>query len=75
MQLQQQNTVQADKGPYHIARLHIQVEVEHYDPSTGKTTGISLTEPMTLFEADFPEGLLTFLKARGLSPSEPPTGG
>jgi hypothetical protein len=59
-----------DKGPYRIKRIQVQVEVEHFD-AKGKTTGVSYTEPMTLFEADFPEGLLTWLKARGLSPSEP----
>lgn len=61
---------QPDKGPYRIKRMHMQVEVEHFDPMTGKTTGISLTEPMTIFESDFFPGLMDFFKAHGLSPKE-----
>jgi len=59
---------QAGPGPYRIRAVQIVVELEFFDPATGKVKDRKATEPAAVYETDFWPGLYDWLTAKGLSP-------
>ena len=57
-----------EKGPYKVNRVFIQVELQHFNPTTGEATDATMTAPVPVYEAHFPPGLKEFLINKGLSP-------
>ncbi len=53
---------------YNVKRVQITVEIEPYDPKTGKVLRPILCDPHVMYEAEFPDGFLAYLKAKGLDP-------
>lgn len=66
--MQQQKQQGLKSQVYTIKRISLIVEVEHYDPKTGKVTGVDVCDPHIMYEADFPEGLSSYLRSKGLAP-------
>lgn len=55
--------------PYQIKRAFLQVELEFYDPSTGKVNGTGLTSQAIIFEADFGRTVQSLIEEGKLTPT------
>lgn len=56
-----------DTAPYRIRAVVLQVELEFFT-TDGKVLKTQLTDPLPIYEAEFPAGLMDYLKSKGLTP-------
>lgn len=69
-----QSTAEMPNPNYTVKRLMVQVELEFYDPKTGKVTNCVVTEPAVMYEAEFEGGIEKWLTSKNVKskPFSPP---